>query len=80
MYSLLELLKLQEEKAGKAEYPAGYKPGMKVTKGGSMCANCEYWVEEGNLCKNEYWLKWRDGKAKIPEKADEYCCDWWHAE
>ena len=80
MYSLLELLALQEGKAEKAEYPAGYKPGMKVTKGGSMCANCEYWIEEGNLCKNEYWLKWRDGKAKIPEKADEYCCDWWHAE
>jgi len=77
MYSLTKLLKLITE--GKAEYPADHKPGMRVTKGGSMCANCEYWIEEGNLCNNEYWLKWRDGKAKIPAPADEYCCNWWHA-
>jgi hypothetical protein len=52
---------------------------MRVTKGGSMCANCEYWVEKGNLCNNKYWLQWRDGNAKIPVAADEYCCNWWHA-
>jgi len=76
MYSLLELLKLQE---GIAEYPANHQPGMKVTKGGSMCKNCEYWVEKGNKCDNTYWLKWHDGKAEIPENPDEYCCNWWHA-
>ncbi len=76
MYSLLELLKLQE---GKIEYPSDHKPGMKVTKGGSMCGNCEYWVEKGNLCNNKYWLQWRDGNAKIPVAADEYCCNWWHS-
>ena len=50
MYSLLELLKLQE---GKAEYPDNHKPGMRVTKGGSMCANCRFWIAEGNKCKNQ---------------------------
>jgi hypothetical protein len=77
MYSLLELLNFVKE--GKAEYPTGYKPGMKVTKGGSMCGNCEYHIPEGNKCNNKYWLQWHDDNAKIPEKADEYCCDWWHA-
>ena len=77
MYSLTELLGLIKE--GPTEYPSDHKPGMRVTKGGSMCANCEYWVEKGNLCNNEYWLKWNDGNAKIPAPADEYCCNWWHA-
>ena len=76
MYSLLELLKLQE---GKIEYPSDHKPGMRVTKGGSMCVNCEYWTEKGNLCNNKYWLQWHNGDAKIPAPADEYCCNWWHA-
>ena len=53
---------------------------MKVTKGGSMCANCEYWVADGNKCNNEYWLKWHDGNENIPYPADEYCCNWWHPE
>jgi hypothetical protein len=51
---------------------------MRVTKGGSMCANCEYHEDEGNLCNNKYWLKWHDGDANIPYPADEYCCNWWH--
>ena len=38
MYSLTELLGLIKE--GPAEYPADHKPGMSVTKGGSMCGNC----------------------------------------
>ena len=54
-----------------------HQPGMRVTKGGSMCANCEYWVEKGNICNNKYWLQWHDGEAKIPYPADEYCCNWW---
>ena len=76
MYTLAEMLGLVTE--GKIEYPADHEPGMRVTKGGSMCANCEYWVEKGNLCNNKYWLQWHDGDAKIPAPADEYCCNWWH--
>lgn len=62
---------------GPIEYPSNHKPGMRVTKGGSMCGNCEYWIEEGNKCGNKYWLKWNDGEAEIPYPADEYCCNWW---
>ena len=74
------MIKLSELilKEGPAEYPQGYKPGMRVTKGGSMCANCEYHEAEGNKCNNKYWLKWHDGVEEIPYPADEYCCDWWH--
>jgi hypothetical protein len=52
---------------------------MRVTKGGSMCANCEYHEAEGNICNNKYWLKWHDGVEEIPYPADEYCCNWWHS-
>ena len=33
---------------GPIEYPADHQPGMQVTKGGSMCANCKFWVAKGN--------------------------------
>ena len=52
---------------------------MRVTKGGSMCANCEYWVEDGNKCSNKYWKKWSETE-QIPYPGDEYCCDWWQGE
>lgn len=61
---------------GKAVYASDHKAGMKVAKGGSMCANCEHWIEEGNKCNNKYWIKWAQTDT-IPEVADEYCCDWW---
>ena len=69
------MIKLSELilKEGPAIYPPDHKPGMRVTKCGSMCANCEYWVAEGNKCNNEYWLKWHDGNEEIPYPADEYC-------
>jgi hypothetical protein len=51
---------------------------MRVTKGGSMCANCEYWVADGNKCNNKYWVTWHDEVKEIPYPADEYCCNWWH--
>lgn len=75
MYSLLTLIKLQE---GKAEYPAGYKPGIQVPKGGSMCGNCEYWEAKENKCNNKYWKQWAE-TDKIPYPGNEYCCDWWHS-
>ena len=66
-------------KEGPAEYPSNHQPGMRVTKGGSMCANCGYHEAEGNICNNKYWLKWHDGVEEIPYPADEYCCNWWHS-
>lgn len=62
---------------GVIEYPENHKPGMRVTKGGSMCANCEYWEADGNKCNNKYWLQWHEDE-NIPYPADEYCCNWWH--
>lgn len=66
----------QSDKKGEAEYPSDHKPGMKVTKGGSMCKNCEY--VSGNKCTNEYFIKW-NGSDKIPAPIDEYCSDWWES-
>ena len=61
---------------GELVLPESHQAGMKVTKGGSMCANCEYWTEEGNLCTSKYWKKWSEVE-EIPYPADEYCCNWW---
>lgn len=62
--------------AGNAQFPPDHKPGMRVPKGGSSCASCEYY--KGNLtCGNEYFIKWR-GSNHIPAPSpDEYCSDWW---
>jgi ferredoxin len=67
---------LHENYGGPGEYilPASHQAGMKVTKGGSMCANCEYSVEGSN----KYWKKWAETE-QVPHPGDEYCCDWWHA-
>ena len=69
-------VKVKSDKKGEAEYPPDHKPGMKVTKGGSMCKNCEY--VSGNKCTNEYFIKW-NGSDKIPAPVDEYCSDWWES-
>jgi len=54
--------------------PKGHKAGLRVPKGGSCCANCEYWIKE--RCTNKYYQAWA-GTDKIPYPADEYCTDWW---
>lgn len=59
---------------GPIEYPPDHKPGMKVPKNGSMCANCEY--VSGDRCTNEYFIKWNGGD-KIAGPIDEYCSDWY---
>jgi hypothetical protein len=70
---LIELLL----KESKITYPKNHKPGMRVPEGGSMCANCEYWEKDDNLCNNKYWKSWAE-TDKVPYPGDEYCCDWWH--
>ena len=61
-------------KKGEVTYPKDHKPGMRVTKGGSCCANCEY--VNGQECTNEYFIKWNRSN-KIPAPTDEYCSDFW---
>lgn len=53
--------------------PANHQLGMKVPKGGSMCANCEYLADPAN-CGNPGFIKW-NGSARLPNPSDEYCCD-----
>lgn len=62
-----------------ATYPADHVPAMRVPKGGSSCAKCEYHEPEGNRCKNTYFRKWH-GSDKIPAPADQYCSDWFESE
>jgi hypothetical protein len=70
---------LNEEYGGNEfELPPSHQPGMRVTKGGSCCANCKYWNETSKLCTNKYYIKW-NGDDKIPAPADEFCSDWWEA-
>lgn len=75
----MKLLKVLHENyggPGELVLPESHQAGMRVIKGGSMCANCEYWTEEGNLCTSKYWKKWSEVE-EIPYPADEYCCNWW---
>ena len=75
----MKLLKVLHENyggPGELVLPDSHQAGMRVTKGGSMCANCEYWTEEGNICNNKYWNK-LSVVEEIPVAADEYCCIWW---
>lgn len=53
---------------------------MKVPQGGSSCASCEYLKADGKSCGNSYFVRWNDGKSKLPEKANTYCCDFWKPE
>lgn len=68
------MAKIKVNNKGEATYPADHKPGMKVTKGGSMCANCKF--VSGQKCTNPYFVKW-NGSDVIPGPTDEYCSDWW---
>lgn len=69
-------VKVKSDKKGEVEYPSDHKPGMKVTKGGSCCANCFFW--DGKDCENEYYRKWNNGNSEIPVNDPEtYCSDWW---
>ena len=55
---------------------------MRVTKGGSMCANCKHLSDDKKHCNDDDFIAW-GGKEKpagsdlIPLPIDEYCSDWW---
>jgi len=51
---------------------------MRVPRGGSSCASCEYLAGSGKDCTNTYFIKWR-GSGKLPAPADQYCSDWYEA-
>lgn len=58
------------------DYPPDHKVGMRVPKGGSDCAKCEY--VQGQNCKQKDFIKW-NGSNVIPAPTDEYCCDFFEA-
>jgi hypothetical protein len=62
-----------------AKYPKNHKVGMKVPKGGSDCAKCEYWDNKNKVCKNSYFRKLVNKYGKIGASPDEYCCDFFEA-
>lgn len=71
--------KEKKKSKGKIEYPADHEPGMRVPKGGSSCAKCEYLKDKNKrLCGNEYFIKW-NGSDKIPAPVNEYCSDWFES-
>lgn len=63
------------KKHPKPTYPANHEPGMRVPKGGSMCANCEYLGKDKKTCTNKFFIKW-NGSKLLPAPADEFCSDW----
>jgi hypothetical protein len=63
----------------KPTYPSTHVPGMRVPKGGSSCASCEYLAVDKKSCKNVYFIKW-NGSALIPAPIDQYCSDWYEPE
>ncbi len=57
--------------------PEEHKAGLRVPKGGSSCASCEYLGKDKKTCTNKFWIAWHDNNPKLPLPADEYCSDWW---
>lgn len=70
------LVQLNSTTKGIAQYPDNHQAGMRVPKGGSSCASCEYLGESKTTCKNKYFIKW-NGSNKLPAPADEFCSDWY---
>jgi len=60
----------------KATYPPDHQAGMRVPRGGSDCAKCEYLKDaEKRICGNSYFIKW-NGSNVIPAPVDAYCSDY----
>jgi len=60
----------------KPTYPKDHVPALRVPKGGSSCASCEYLAPDRTNCTNTYFIRWH-GSARIPAPIDEYCSDWY---
>lgn len=73
-----ELAVLLRHNSGKAiHYPKDHKVGMKVPKGGSNCAKCEY-LKGKQQCEQEQFVRW-NGSSRILAPVDEFCCDFFEA-
>ena len=57
-------------------YPKDHKVGVRVPKGGSDCAKCEY--VNGQKCTESHFIEW-NGSNKIPAPTNEFCCDFFEA-
>jgi hypothetical protein len=66
--------------AAEEALPSYHELGMRVPKGGSMCANCRF-LSSDTTCGNERFVKWNGG-ATLPAPKNQYCCDLYehHAE
>lgn len=62
--------------AGEATYSDTHEAAMRVPKGGSSCASCEYLGKDGKSCTNKYFIKYH-GSEELPYPADEFCSDWY---
>ena len=62
------------DNGAKLVYPGDHKVGMRVPKGGSNCAKCEYVRNDNQDCAQENFIAWNHG-PKLPLPADVYCCD-----
>ena len=69
-----EVISSEAKKKQRPTYPADHQVGMKVPKGGSDCAKCEYVSRNEKRCLNGDFQKW-NGSEFLPAPADEYCCD-----
>jgi len=67
---------LEDLESAAATYPKDHKAGMRVPKGGSSCASCEYLADNKTDCTSTYFQKW-NGSPVIPGPIDEYCSDWY---
>lgn len=81
----LESSKMAAEER-KFSLPQHHEPAMRVTKGGSSCANCAFASvqEDGPRCTSPEYQAWMGTSELIDPKtgervleADEYCSDWW---
>lgn len=53
--------------------PPNHKLGLRVPKGGSMCADCRF-LATSKTCGNPRFVEW-NGSPRLPAPANEYCCD-----
>lgn len=61
---------------GPVKLPKDHQAGMKVPRGGSMCANCHYLGKDRKTCTEENFIAW-NGSKFIPGDIQEYCSDWY---
>ncbi len=61
---------------GPVTLPKGHQVGMRVPKGGSMCANCRFLAKDRKNCTEPNFVRWNKSPL-IPGPVDEYCSDFY---